>query len=85
MTPTQQRAATPPAEKLLASNSSPNWAGTPADIFIPADVSRLRRLFEAHGVEIWAETQVFAAQGGAGASASAGSITPRVTPTIGSP
>jgi hypothetical protein len=75
MTPTPTAHRNPTGGKLLASNS--NWVGTLADIFIPADAKRLRRSFEAHGAEIWAETQVFAAQGGASASASAGSITPK--------
>jgi hypothetical protein len=35
----------------------PSLAGTPAGIFTPADAERLRRLFEAHGVEIWVNSR----------------------------
>jgi hypothetical protein len=68
----------------LQVTSGPGWTGTPVGIFTPADAEGFRRLFEAHGVEIWAETQVSAAQERAGAGASVGSVTPQVAPATGS-
>jgi hypothetical protein len=35
----------------------PSRAGAPAGIFPPADAEGFRRLFEAHGVEIWVNTR----------------------------